>query len=71
MPTPDSILVFINQQRHMLLPGATLVDAVSALKAQPPFAAAINLQFVPNTQYANTALKNNDRIDIISPVTGG
>lgn len=63
--------VFINQVPHDLQPGATLADAVSLLQARPPFAAAVNLQFVPNTQYAQKSLQPDDRIDIIAPVTGG
>ena len=63
--------VFINQVQHELAPGATLADAVALLQAKPPFAAAVNLQFVPNSQYAQTLLQSDDRIDIIAPVTGG
>ena len=63
--------VFINQIPHELADGATLGDAVALLQAKPPFAAAVNLQFVPNTQYSKTLLKSDDRIDIIAPVTGG
>ena len=67
----DSVRVIINQLPYQLAADATLADAVSLLKAQPPFAAAVNLQFVPNTQYPKTLLQNGDRIDIIFPVTGG
>lgn len=63
--------VFINQQPHQLAESATLADAVATLQISPPFAAAINLEFVPNTQYASRPLQANDRIDIIAPVTGG
>ena len=63
--------VIINQLSYELAADATLADAVSVIKAQPPFAAAVNLQFVPNTQYPTTLLQNDDRIDIIFPVTGG
>lgn len=63
--------VFINQQRHELAESATLADAVAQLQLNPPFAAAVNLQFVPNTQYASRPLQPNDRIDLIAPVTGG
>lgn len=65
------MIVFINQIQHELAAGATLADAVALLQAKPPFAAAVNLQFVPNTQYAQQLLQNDDRIDIIAPVTGG
>jgi len=63
--------VIINKQEHELPAGATLADAVSAVEARPPFAAAVNTQFVPKTQYAQHALKDGDRVEIISPVTGG
>ena len=63
--------VFINQLQHELADGATLADAVTLLQARPPFAAAVNLQFVPNTHYEQLVLQANDRIDIIAPVTGG
>ena len=65
------IPVLINQQSHLLPPGATLADAIELVGIQPPFAAAINLQFVPNTQYHQTPLHEADRIDLIAPVTGG
>ena len=63
--------IFINQVAHEIPDGATLADALDRLQARPPFAAAVNLQFVPNTQYTEKLLQNDDRIDIIAPVTGG
>lgn len=63
--------VHINQQAHELPEGATLADAVAALPAWPPFAAAVNLQFVPRDRYAEHALHDGDRIEIIAPITGG
>ena len=65
------MIVRINSQSFELPPGATLADAVRAVQAVPPFAAAVNMQFVPNHQYANTPLKADDAIEIIRPVTGG
>lgn len=63
--------VFINKNPFELAAGATLADAIAAIQAKPPFAAAVNTQFVPNTQYAQHALQPEDRIEIISPITGG
>lgn len=63
--------VIINQTRHTLPEGATLADAIELLQARAPFAAAVNLQFVPQTSYSQTRLQHDDRIDIIAPVTGG
>lgn len=63
--------VHINNQPHELLAGATLVDAIAVLQPTPPFAAAVNMNFVPNTRYGDTLLSDGDRIDVIAPVTGG
>ena len=51
--------------------GASLADAISAFKPALPFAAALNMQFVPKTTYSQTLLKSGDEIEIIRPVTGG
>ena len=63
--------VIINKQEHVLAAKATLLDAITAIEAKPPFAAAVNTQFVPKTQYAQQSLQDGDRVEIISPVTGG
>jgi sulfur carrier protein len=63
--------VIINKNEHELPSGATVADAVVAIEAKPPFAAAVNTQFVPKTHYAQHALSEGDRVEIISPVTGG
>jgi sulfur carrier protein len=67
----NTIQVRINQTTHTLPQGATLADAVAAVGIQPPFAAAVNLQFVPRGQYAQHALVNQDQIELIAPITGG
>ena len=63
--------VLINQHPQPLPDGATLADAVAAAQASGPFAAAVNLRFVPKSQYASTPLADGDQIEIIAPVTGG
>ncbi len=63
--------VLINNTARELPVGATLADAVAVLQPKPPFAAAVNMQFVPNTRYHDTPLNAGDRIDVIAPVTGG
>jgi sulfur carrier protein len=69
---PDGPLrVTINQKPHALSTGATLADAVAHVGIQPPFAAAVNLQFVPRTQHATHLLQDGDRIELIAPITGG
>ncbi|MDP3228352.1 MAG: sulfur carrier protein ThiS [Acidovorax sp.] len=63
--------ISINETPHELPDGATVADAVAAIAARPPFAVALNTTFVPNTRYATQALQPGDRVEVISPVTGG
>ena len=63
--------ISINQVPHELPEGATVADAVAALNPPPPFAVALNLNFVPRTTYASRPLADGDTLEIIAPVTGG
>jgi len=63
--------VLINHTPHELPTDATVADAAQAVGAKPPYAVAVNLQFVPKTQHASTTLQPNDAVEIIAPVTGG
>ncbi len=63
--------ILVNRQPIEVADGATLAEALAVAKAQPPFAAAVNLQFVPKNQYAATTLKVGDQVEIIAPITGG
>ncbi len=40
-------------------------------KLETAFACAINNTFVPRPQWPQRALANGDRIDIVTPITGG
>ncbi len=63
--------VLINRHPYELSENASVSEAISAIDAQPPFAVAVNTQFVPKSQYTAKLLAAGDRIDIIFPVTGG
>lgn len=63
--------IHINQQTLSVAETATLAEVLAAYGARPPFAAAVNGQFVPKTQYAAHALAHGDRIDVVQPVAGG
>ena len=63
--------VLINDKPFTLPDGATVVDALAALNAVPPFAVAVNREFVPRSAHAKRALQPEDRIEVIRPVTGG
>jgi sulfur carrier protein len=66
-----NITVVINQVAYQLPAPASLQDAISAAGVTPPFAAAVNLQFVPRSHYANHLLSANDQVELIAPITGG
>ncbi|QDL37548.1 sulfur carrier protein ThiS [Rhodoferax sediminis] len=63
--------ITLNKTAHEIHSGATLADALALLQPKPPFAVAVNMQFVPNTQYMQTLLQPGDDIEVIFPVTGG
>jgi sulfur carrier protein len=63
--------ILINDKPYALPDGAMLTDALTALNAAPPFAVAVNREFVPRSAYAARALQPDDRIEVIRPVTGG
>ncbi|MCG0576759.1 sulfur carrier protein ThiS [Burkholderia cenocepacia] len=61
----------INQQTLTLPDGATVADALAAYGARPPYAVALNGNFVARTQHAARALAAGDRLDVVHPVAGG
>lgn len=63
--------ILINDKPYTLPDGATVIDALAALDAVPPFAVAVNREFVPRSAHAARALQPEDRIEVIRPVTGG
>ena len=64
--------IFINQQPvDLAQPRASVADALAQWNARPPYAVALNTQFVPKSQYASQALHEGDQLEVISPVTGG
>lgn len=63
--------VRINQIARELPDTSSLAQALEYAGFTPPFAVAVNLQFIPKNQYDATALKEGDEIEVISPITGG
>lgn len=61
----------VNQKPLSLPEQATLADALSAFGARPPFAVAVNGEFVARGQHAARALRTGDKIDVVHPVAGG
>ncbi len=63
--------ITLNQQATDLQANATVADALAQMQAKPPFAVAVNTMFVPKSPYASHALNDGDKMEVISPVTGG
>jgi sulfur carrier protein len=61
----------VNQKPLTLPDGATVADALTAFGARPPFAVALNGDFVARGQHAARALSTGDRLDVVQPVAGG
>jgi sulfur carrier protein len=63
--------VIVNQVPYDLPSQSMVSDALALIHAKPPYAVAVNLNFVPKTKHAEFALNENDQIEVIAPVTGG
>jgi len=63
--------VIVNQVDYELPNESVITDALSLIEAKPPYAVAVNLQFVPKTKHGEYLLNENDQLEVIAPVTGG
>ena len=64
------IKLMINGESKQIT-AAKLADLLQEVGAKPPYAVAINGEFVPQTEYAGYQVQEHDQIDIVSPVFGG
>jgi sulfur carrier protein len=63
--------ILANQIPRDLPSNSRITDLLTMIEAKPPYAVAVNLQFVPKTRHAEYVLHENDQVEIITPVTGG
>ncbi len=63
--------IAINQLPYEVENSSKVSDALRLINAKPPYAVAVNLQFVPKSRYTEHGLHENDHIEVIAPVTGG
>jgi sulfur carrier protein len=63
--------VIANQIPRELPSNSRITDLLAMIEAKPPYAVAVNLEFVPKTRHAEYILQENDQVEIIAPVTGG
>ena len=63
--------IIANQIPRDLPSNSRITDLLAMIEAKPPYAVAVNLQFVPKIRHAEYILQDNDQVEIIAPVTGG
>jgi len=63
--------ILANQIPRELPSNSRITDLLNMIEARPPYAVAVNLEFVPKTRHAEYILQENDQVEIIAPVTGG
>ena len=68
----QKIEIFVNGN-SMLLEKQSLVEELLQLLniEKQRFVVVINDEFLPKSMYGNTQLRQNDRCDIMSPISGG
>ncbi|MHC9512019.1 sulfur carrier protein ThiS [Kangiella sp. M94] len=49
----------------------SVTDFIQWFKQEGNFAIAVNMEFVPRSLYAETMLKEDDRVEIVLPMQGG
>lgn len=70
--TQNKIQVLINGNKKLLEKNKNLVEVLKFLKiTKNDIAIEINSVVVPKSQYINTFLKDNDRIEIVQFIGGG
>jgi sulfur carrier protein len=65
------IEIVINQQPLSVPMHATVADALAAYGAKPPYAVAVNGDFVARGLHGQHNLQAGDRLDVVQPVAGG
>jgi sulfur carrier protein len=64
--------ISVNGESRAVTPGTALDTVVRSLTAAPSgVAAALNETVVPRTRWAATALREGDRVEILTAVQGG
>ena len=70
--TQNKIQVFINGKKKLLERNKNLIEVLKLLKiTKSGIAIEINSAVVPKSQYVNTFVKDNDRIEIVQFIGGG
>ena len=55
----------------LTIKSSMLVDVLQNFGAKPPFAVALNDEFIPQSLHASTTINEGDSIELLSPIQGG
>ncbi|MFD7493331.1 sulfur carrier protein ThiS [Streptomyces sp. NPDC059832] len=71
-PVPPAVSVSVNGEVRLLAAGTTLDTLVATLTAaRSGVAAAVNETVVPRGQWSAAALRDGDRVEVLTAVQGG
>jgi len=66
------VQITVNDEPRSVDPGTTIADLLNELEMRPKFVAVErNLELVPRARHAECALKENDRLEVVTLVGGG
>ncbi|WP_051144870.1 sulfur carrier protein ThiS [Thiomicrorhabdus sp. Kp2] len=63
--------IIINQQNFSFEEEINMTFALEFYKATPPFAVLLNDEFLPQSDYKATWLKDDDNIVVVGAIQGG
>jgi sulfur carrier protein len=63
--------LIVNQIERDVPENSSIVDVLQFIEATPPYAVAVNYEFVPKGKHAKAILQEGDEMEVIAPVTGG
>jgi len=63
--------VFLNDEKVPLANHKSLQSFLKQHAVEGPYAVALNETFVPKARHENTPLTAGDRIELVSPMSGG
>ncbi|MBU3621577.1 sulfur carrier protein ThiS [Polynucleobacter sp. CS-Odin-A6] len=63
--------LIVNQLEREVPENSSIDDVLLLIEATPPYAVAINYEFVPKSKHAEAILQEGDEMEVIAPVTGG
>ncbi|ETJ49540.1 sulfur carrier protein ThiS [Pseudoalteromonas agarivorans] len=55
----------------LTIKSSMLVDVLQNFGVKPPFAVALNGEFIPQSLHASTTINEGDSIELLSPIQGG